>query len=128
MEPEWLHRPNWTPAPHPKWLLPPDRFGRTLASMTIRRSSPVLTGPDGHALLASSVVARLPLAMISIATLVHVQRITGSFAIAGLACSAYAICGALASPMLGRLVDHHGQTTVLLAGAAMTAATLIAMG
>jgi MFS family permease len=96
--------------------------------MTIRRSSPVLTGPDGHALLASSVVARLPLAMISIATLVHVQRITGSFAIAGLACSAYAICGALASPMLGRLVDHHGQTTVLLAGAAMTAATLIAMG
>jgi MFS family permease len=96
--------------------------------MTIRRSSPLLTGPDGRALLASSVVARLPLAMLSIAILVHVQRITGSFAIAGVACSAYAICGALASPMLGRLVDHHGQTTVLVAGAAMTAATVIAMG
>jgi MFS family permease len=96
--------------------------------MTIQRSSPLLAGPDGRVLLASSVMARLPLAMLSIAILVHVQRITGSFAIAGLACSAYAICGALASPMLGRLVDRHGQTTVLVAGAAMTAATLIAMG
>src|ERR1700729_2441923 len=128
MEPEWLHRENWTPEPRLKWLLSPDRSGRTLAAMTIRRSSSPLTGPDGRALLASSVVARLPLAMLSIAILVHVQRITGSFAIAGLACSAYAICGALASPMLGRLVDHHGQTTVLVAGAATTAATLIAMG
>jgi MFS family permease len=96
--------------------------------MTTRRTSPLLAGPDGRALLASSLVARLPLAMLSIAILVHVQRLTGSFAIAGLACSAYAICGALASPMLGRLIDHHGQTAVLLTGATVTAATLIAMG
>jgi MFS family permease len=96
--------------------------------MTIRRSSPLLAGPGGRALLASSIVARLPMAMLSIAILVHIQRITGSFAIAGLATSAYAICGALASPVLGRVVDRHGQTSVLLAGAGASATALIVMG
>ena len=96
--------------------------------MTKRRRSSLLAGPDGLALLASSVVARLPLAMLSIAILVHAQQITGSFAIAGLACSAYAISAALASPILGRLVDRHGQTTVLLMGATVTAGTLIGLG
>ncbi|HEY1566131.1 MAG TPA: MFS transporter [Solirubrobacteraceae bacterium] len=96
--------------------------------MTTQRRSPLLAGSHGRALLTSSVVARLPLAMLSIAILVHAQQVTGSFAVAGLACSAYAICGALASPALGRLVDRHGQSSVLLVGAAVTAATLVAMG
>lgn len=96
--------------------------------MTTQRTSPLLAGPDGRALLASSILARLPLAMLSIAILVHVQRLTGSFAVAGIACSAYAICGALASPVLGRLVDRRGQTRVLLAGATLTALALIVAG
>ena len=92
------------------------------------RTSPLLAGPDGRTLLAVSVLARLPLAMLSIAILVHVQRLTGSFGGAGIACSAYAICGALASPMLGRLVDRRGQTLVLVAGAVVSAVALIAIG
>jgi MFS family permease len=96
--------------------------------MTTRRTSPLLAGPDGRALLASSILARLPLAMLSIAILVHVQQLTGSFAVAGVACSACAICGALASPVLGRLVDRRGQTRVLLAGATLTALALIVAG
>lgn len=96
--------------------------------MTTQRTSPLLAGSDGRALLASSLLARLPLAMLSIAILVHVQRLTGSFAIAGVACSADAICGALASPVLGRLVDRRGQTAVLIAGGALTALALIGMG
>jgi MFS family permease len=96
--------------------------------MTTRRTSPLLAGPDGRALLASSVLARLPLAMLSIAILVHTQQLTGSFAVAGLACSAFAICGALASPVLGRLVDRRGQTRVLLVGATLTALALVVTG
>jgi MFS family permease len=66
--------------------------------------------------------------MLSIALLVHIQRLTGSFAIAGAACSAYAICGALVSPALGRLVDRRGQTRVLIVGATLTAVALIGVG
>lgn len=111
-----------------KRLLSEVRSGRTLPFMTTRRTSPLLVGPDGRALLAASVLARLPLAMLSIAILVHVQRLTGSFAVAGVACSAYAICGALASPVLGRLVDRSGQTRVLVTGAALTSLVLIVIG
>jgi MFS family permease len=96
--------------------------------MNTRRLPSLLAAPDGPALLASSVLARLPLAMLSIAFLVHVQRLTGSFAVAGLACSAFATCGALASPVLGRLVDRRGQTRVLLAGGSVTAVALTVAG
>lgn len=77
--------------------------------------------------LASSLVARLPQAMFSIALLVHVHRLTGSFAIAGAASGAYVIGRGLTSPLLGRLVDRHGQTLVLVGCAIASAALLIAV-
>ena len=95
---------------------------------TDRRPSQLLSVPGARPLLASSVVARLPLAMFSIALLVHTQRLTGSFAVAGLVCSAFAICGAISAPALGQLVDRRGQTRVLISGAVLTAAALIAVG
>lgn len=84
--------------------------------------------PGAVALLASSVLARLPLAMFSIALLVHAQRLTGSFAVAGLVGGAYAVAAATSAPLLGRLVDRWGQTVVLLSGATTTAALLVAIG
>ncbi len=95
---------------------------------TARPASTLLCAPGTRPLLASSIVARLPLAMFSIALLVHTQRLTGSFVVAGLASSAYAICGAVSAPALGRLVDRRGQTRVLAAGALLTAAVLICIG
>lgn len=93
-----------------------------------RRSSSPLSAPGARVLLAGSLLARLPLAMFSIAILVDCRRLTGSFAIAGVASSAYAICGAVSLPALGRLVDRTGQTRVLLAGSITTAALLIGLG
>lgn len=66
--------------------------------------------------------------MFSIALIVHAQKLTGSFAIAGLASGAYAIGSAAAAPLLGGLVDRHGQTRVLVYGASATALALIADG
>jgi MFS family permease len=60
------------------------------------------------ALLGSSVVARLPLAMFSIALLVHARHLTGSFAAAGLVTGAYAGAVGVGGPLLGRLVDRRG--------------------
>ena len=97
--------------------------------MTTNNShSSFLSATGARALLGSSILARLPLAMFSIALLVNAQHVTGSFAIAGAVSGAYAIAGAVAAPLLGRLVDRSGQTTVLVAGATVTALVLVATG
>ena len=92
------------------------------------KRTPALSAPGAKALLGSSILARLPLAMFSIALLVHAQRLTGSFAVAGVVSGAYAIAGAVSAPLLGRLVDRYGQTTALVSGATVTALVLVTIG
>jgi MFS family permease len=97
--------------------------------MTKRRKSPsLLSAPGARALLCSSILARLPLAMFSLALLVHARDVTGSYAIAGLVSGAYAVASAIAAPMLGALIDRRGQTAVLVCGAAVTAGLLVVDG
>ena len=45
-------------------------------------------------------------------------HLTGSFAAAGIVAGAFAVSLGVGGPLLGRLVDRRGQTTVLLAGRA----------
>jgi MFS family permease len=78
-------------------------------------------------MLALSIIARLPLAMFSIGLLVHAQRLTGSFAAAGLVTAAYAIALGIGGPLLGRLVDRRGQTVVLGVTAPVSLALLTAI-
>src|SRR5580692_6766993 len=73
---------------------------------------------------ALSIAARFPLAMLGIGLVVHIQRLTGSFAIAGLMTGAYAASVAGGGPALGRLVDRGRQTPVLLASS-LAAASLL---
>ncbi len=75
-------------------------------------------------MLGSSIVARLPLAMFSIALLVHTRHLTGSFAAAGIVTGAYAAAEGLGAPWLARVVDRRGQTAVLLVSALVAAALL----
>jgi MFS family permease len=88
----------------------------------------ILAAPGVRPLLGSSIVARLPLAMFSIALLVHARQLTGSFAVAGLVTGAYAIASALSAPLLGRLADRRGQRSLLISSAAASALVLIADG
>ena len=97
--------------------------------MTTTHSTPsILSAPGARALLGSSILARLPLAMFSIALLVHAQQLTGSFAVAGAVSGAYALAAAASAPLLGRLVDRCGQTAVLVSGATLTALVLVVTG
>jgi predicted MFS family arabinose efflux permease len=98
--------------------------------MIIRRphTPTFLSAPGLPSLLTSSIVARLPLAMFSIALLVHAHRLTGSFAVAGAVSAAYAIGSAVSAPLLGGLVDRRGQTGVLIGGATLTALALLGAG
>jgi predicted MFS family arabinose efflux permease len=87
----------------------------------------VVSSVGARRLFVSSIIARLPEAMLSIALLVHAQRLTGSFAAAGVVTGVYAVALGVGGPLLGRLVDRRGQTAVLLATAGVGAATLVAI-
>src|SRR5512132_3177435 len=80
--------------------------------------------PGARRLLAISIVARLPLTMLSIGLLLHARHLTGSFAAAGAVDAAYAIALGLGGPLLGRVVDRRGQTALLLASSATAAGLL----
>jgi MFS family permease len=85
------------------------------------------SAPGALRLFAISVVARLPLAMLSIGLLVHAKHLTDSFAAAGAVDGSYAISLAVGGPLLGRLVDRGGQTGVLVASAGAASAALAAL-
>ena len=87
----------------------------------------IASSPGVRRLFATSIVARLPLAMLSIGLLVHARHLTGSFAAAGMVTGGYAIALGVGGPLLGRLVDRRGQTMVLLASATVAAALLVAI-
>ena len=86
----------------------------------------IAASPGALRLAALSIVARLPMAMLSIALLVHVRHVTGSFATAGIVAGAFAAALGVGGPLLGRLVDRRGQTAVLLGGALVAGAALAA--
>jgi MFS family permease len=86
--------------------------------------SSILKTPQVGRLFVFSIAARLPLAMLSVGLVVHIQRLTGSFAAAGLTTAAYAVCEGIGGPVLGRLVDRGAQTLVLVVSAAVCAALL----
>jgi MFS family permease len=78
-------------------------------------------------LLATSVLGRLPLGTSTIALLLFVHDLRGSFAAAGAVVAAFTLAGALAAPVQGALVDRRGPTGVLLGCAAGHAAGLVAI-
>ena len=69
--------------------------------------------------LAGIIVGRLPIAGLSLATVLLVRHETGSFAVAGAVEACIALAMAASLPIQGRLVDRYGQTRVLLPVAAV---------
>jgi MFS family permease len=93
----------------------------------IARYRALFSAPGVKRLLVSSILGRLPAGMFSLAILLFVHGRTGSFLAAGLAVGAFSMAGALIGPLLGALVDRHGQTPVLLGAAACQAALLVTL-
>ena len=86
--------------------------------------SAIASAPGAFRVFAVSIVARLPLTMLSIGLLVHARHLTGSFAAAGVVTGAYGVSLGVGGPLLGKLVDRRGQTAVLVASAGVGAALL----
>ena len=82
--------------------------------------------PDVARLLAMAIVARMPLGTVTLALLLHVRALTGSFAAAGAAVGAYLGTSAAVAPIIGRWIDRRGVRSALIAtGIACPAALFV---
>lgn len=86
-----------------------------------------LREPDVARLLATAFVTRMPIGMVSLAMLMHLREITGSFAFAGTAVGGYLVGMAAAAPVVGRLVDRIGLARPLQVTGAMQPIALAAV-
>jgi MFS family permease len=85
-----------------------------------------LTAPGAGWPVLTSLLARMPIAMIGLSLLLYVQRETGSFTVAG-AMSAGCLVGvALGAVVQGRVMDRLGPTRPLLVTAALFVVTVTA--
>ena len=64
--------------------------------------------PDVTRMLAMAIIARMPIGTVTLALLLHVRALTGSFAAAGAAVGAYLGASAATSPFIGRWIDRRG--------------------
>jgi len=70
--------------------------------------------PDVVRLLAVVLVARMPIGIMSLALLMHLRALSGSFAFAGGVVGGYMVAMACAAPVIGRIVDRRGPRGVLI--------------
>jgi len=84
----------------------------------------ILDTPGVRAPFASTLVARFPLAALGLIFVLHVQELTGSFALAGLASGAYILGMGASAPALARLIDARGQARIVPVCAAVSASAL----
>jgi MFS family permease len=74
----------------------------------------VLGVPGALRWTLAGLLARLPISMQGLGVVLLVEGTTGSYALAGAVAATFALAQALCGPLLGRLVDRHGQARVLL--------------
>ncbi|MFJ6987046.1 MULTISPECIES: MFS transporter [unclassified Streptomyces] len=81
----------------------------------------ILRAKHAARLLTGTLVGRLPNATAPIAIVLFVRAQGGSYSLAGALAAVYGIANAVGQPLLGRLVDLHGQPRVQLPAALASA-------
>ncbi|MFC4854484.1 MFS transporter [Actinophytocola glycyrrhizae] len=86
-----------------------------------------LTTPGARAPVLTSLLARMPIAMVGLSLLLYVQRETGSFTIAGFVSAGSLVGVAIGAVAQGRIMDRLGPTRPLLIASALFVATVTAV-
>jgi MFS family permease len=79
----------------------------------VSRYGEILRAPWVGALVASALLARLPIGINALAIVLYLREQTGSFAIAGAVSGSLAFGSGIGAPVAGRLVDRLGARRVL---------------
>jgi len=96
------------PAAHAASPAPPAPTDLTAPAL-----APSLVRATGWGYYPVAALARLPFAMVVVGVLTYVATVTGSVALGGLASGAVGVGVVLAGPVVGALVDRHGQRRVV---------------
>lgn len=87
----------------------------------------ILARPGAWQFSAAGLIARFPMSMVGISTILAVQGLYGSYSAAGAVSAANIIAAAVGSPLLARAVDAHGQRRVMLPAVVGSAAALLGL-
>jgi MFS family permease len=92
--------------------------------------SAILRSHNMAPLFAATLLARLPIGINGLATVLFLRRETGSFAVAGATAGAIALGSGIGAPVAARLIDAFGKRVLLVLAAAHAAGlgSLIALG
>ncbi len=83
-------------------------------SVATRGYGVLVDQPGGWVRVAAGLVGRLPVSMLGLGSLLLVADVTGSYGQAGAVSATLALAGALAGPVISRLIDRAGARRVLL--------------
>lgn len=73
----------------------------------------LFNAPGVSLFFLATFLGRVPLAMKALGCVLLVERLTGSFALAGVVGAMQTLVSAFASPRLGRIADRYGEETIL---------------
>ncbi|MFD9069105.1 MFS transporter [Streptomyces lasiicapitis] len=90
-------------------------------------SRPLLAERHVARLLLGTLVGRLPNGMVPVAILLVTAQQGGTLATGGLLCALYGLASAVGQPVLGRMVDRRGQTSITTTAVLVTTACLLAL-
>jgi MFS family permease len=85
------------------------------------------SAPEAIGVLISQLFARFPFGMLSLAFVIHIQAITGSYAIAGIALGAETIGASISGPLLARYMAKFGIRRVIALSTSITVSSLVAL-
>lgn len=87
----------------------------------------LLATPGVLRMVLSQLFARFPFGMLSIAFIIHIQAVTGSYAIAGITLGAETIGASISGPILSRLMGRFGVRRVIATATVGTSTALLGM-
>lgn len=98
----------------------------------------ILSRPGARSFTTAGLIARFPMSMVGISTILAVEELYGSYTAAGLVSAANFVAMVIGAPVLARCVDRYGQSRIMmpaivvssvsLAGLVVAASTHIHLG
>ena len=87
----------------------------------------ILIHPGARSFTSAGLIARFPMSMVGISTILAVEELYGSYTAAGLVSAANFVATAIGAPILARCVDRYGQSRVMLPAVLVSSLSLVGL-